>query len=162
MVLRFLARFALAVSLCALTAVSALAQYTGGSTGTSSTGTYSTAGKSYGSGAAIGIGVGAAAAVTGIALYVHHKHSAGGTQASLVGCTQEANGATSLLSDKDKQTYSLASLSSDVKPGERVELVGKMTKDSAGKRVFQVQKLAKDYGPCNKESAQNAASPDHP
>jgi hypothetical protein len=158
MAIRWLVRTTLGILLSIGVASTALAQYGGGGGTTGSTsGTYSTSGKSYGSGAAIGIGVGAAAAaVAGILIYRHH-HAAQGEEASVAGCTQQANGLTTLVDDSTKTTYSLTSLSRDVKPGERVELSGKKTQDASGKNVFHVQKLVKDDGPCAPQSASAGA-----
>ncbi len=140
--------------LCLFLPAIAFAQAPYGGTGTSGTGTGGTSTGSYGSGAAIGIGVGAAAAV-GIAILALHGH------ASMVGCVQSASEGNALVDEKDKRSYSLAGSSMSLKPGQRVEVKGKKTKDSSGNRVFQVQKVARIYGSCNGESAQNAPSPTH-
>ncbi len=161
MLLRFLLRTALAVGVVAVVSASALAQYgTGGTGGTgTTTGTGGTS-PSYGSGKAIGIGVGGGVAAA-IGIYAIHHRNASRQVATVVGCTEASDAGTKLVNEKDKHSYSLVSLSSDVKSGERVELVGKKTKDKSGKTTFRVEKLAKDYGPCNTESALNKPSPDH-
>jgi hypothetical protein len=152
MAIRWLVRTTLGILLSVGIASTALAQYGGGG-GTTGTGTYSSSGKSYGSGTAIGIGAGAAAAVVvGILVYRHH-HAAQGEEASVMGCTTEANGMMTLMDDSSKTTYSLTSLSKDVKSGERVELSGKKTQDASGKNSFHVQKLVKDDGPCSPQTA---------
>jgi hypothetical protein len=88
-------------------------------------------------GAAIGLG----AIVTGILYLTLHK-------AYITGCTQSADGASSLTDDQDGHTYALVDESSEVKAGKRVKLQGKKKKDKQGKRSFRVMKIKKDYGPC--------------
>ena len=156
MSMKWFVRTTLGILLSVGMASMALAQYPGGGT-TGGTGTYSSSGKRYGSGAAIGIAAGAAAAL-GIGLYAMHRHHANqGEEASVVGCTTQANGATTLVDDNTKTTFSLTSLSKDVKPGERVELTGRKSQDASGKNSFHVQKLVKDEGPCNPQSAANGS-----
>jgi hypothetical protein len=137
---RLFVRFALSVFLSAL----ALAQYGGGGGGMGSTGTGTSTGRSYGSsGAAIGAGVGAAAGIGAAYLLLRNR-------GTIVGCVEPSGkGETKLMNEKDKNTYALLA-SNDVilAPGERVALKGKKTKDSSGKPVFNVEKLAKDYGSC--------------
>ena len=159
MIPRNLLRLALGISLCLAMSTSAFAQYGGGGTGGTSSGTYTAPSGGYSSGTGIAIGVAAAAGV-GILIYALHHRGASQNQASLVGCTQAGAGGegTTLVNEKDKEAYTLVAGSTDIKPGERVELTGKKTQDGSGKRTFQVQKLAKDYGPCKTETAVNAYS----
>jgi hypothetical protein len=154
MTTRWLARTALGILLSIGVATTALAQYGGGTTGGTggTTGTYTAPKGGYGAGTAIGIAGGAAAAA--IALFViHHRHATQGEEASVAGCTEQANGVTTLVDDSTKTTYSLTSLSKDVKPGERVELSGRKSQNASGKNVFHVQKLVKDDGPCTPQTA---------
>jgi hypothetical protein len=96
-------------------------------------------------GEVVGIIVGAAAGI-GVAGYLiyrgAHKH------ASIQGCVSSDENGLVLRSEKDKKTYTLAGDSGTLKSGQRVALRGKKTKDSSGKLIFQVQKLAKDFGAC--------------
>jgi aspartate oxidase len=156
MIPRNLLRLALGISLSVAISTSAFAQYGGG--GTSSGGTTSSSGN-YSSSTGIAIGV-AVAAGAGILIYALHHRGTSPTQATLVGCTKAvARGEGAILvNEKDKEAYTLVAGSTDLKPGERVELTGKKTQDGSGKRTFQVQKLARDYGPCNTETAINAPS----
>jgi hypothetical protein len=158
MAMRWLVRTTLGIVVSVALASTALAQmgYGGGGT-TGSTGTTTYAPKSYGSGAAIGIGVGAAAAVAAGILILRHRHASQGEEATLVGCTDRSNGGAMLVDDNSKATYSLTSLSKDVKSGERVEVAGKKSQDASGKNVFHVQKLVKDDGPCTPQTASVAA-----
>ncbi len=157
MSLRWLVRTTLGILLSVGVASTALAQYGGGGGTTGGTG-YTTSGKSYSSGTAIAIGAGAAAAaVVGILVYRHH-HASQGEEASVMGCTAQANGMMTLTDDNTKTTYSLSSLSKDVKEGERVELTGKKSQDASGKNTFHVQKLVKDDGPCAPQSASAGAA----
>ncbi len=140
MVERCLRRIIVGICLCLAVSVSAFAQYGGGGTGTG-TGTSTTGTKSYGSsGAAIGIGAGVAGGAV-IAYLALHK-------ASVMGCVENSSDGMKLMDEKDKKTYALVPGDADLKPGEKVELKGKKSKDTSGKLSFQVQKLAKDYGSC--------------
>jgi hypothetical protein len=87
-----------------------------------------------GAGAAIGIGVFYA---------VHHGHS-------LTGCTVSGSSGIELLSEGDRATWALVGEVNDIKPGERIHVSGKKEKkDSADKRQFLVEKVSKDFGPCD-------------
>ncbi len=147
----FSSRLLLAVCLIAATSLSALAQYGGGGGGTSTGGTSGSTSGGYGSGAAIGIGVGAAAGVGILYLALHNK-------GSVVGCVEPSGDGIKLMNEKDKNTYALVGGGSSLKSGDRVELKGTRGKDKSGKRTFQVQKLARNYGPCNAEPAVKASS----
>ncbi len=53
--------------------------------------------------------------------------------------------------DKGFETYDLTGTTSDIKEGDLVRVHGakeKRKKDAPGDRVFKVEKLSKDYGPC--------------
>lgn len=97
---------------------------------------------SYGSsGKAIGIGVGAAAGGAGLLYLVMRHHG------SLEGCVSQSAGNFSLTDAKGK-TYSLLAESSDVKPGERLQLSGKKSTTTDGASAFEVKKVLKDKGAC--------------
>jgi hypothetical protein len=120
----------------------AFAQYGGGGS----------ASPSYGSGKAIGVGVGAAAAGAGVLyLTLHHK-------GSLTGCVGASDNEAplSLVDEKKHQTYSLLPGTTDLKPGERVELRGKSSKDGKGGQTFRVSRVVKNLGTCNTQSAVNS------
>lgn len=154
----FLLRLVQVSVLCAAVSATALAQY-GGGTGSGITSTpYTAPSGGYGNGKAIGIGVGVAAAVVGIALYVHHRHKAAKPHASLNNWSQPAQNWVRVTNVKDYRNYSEVALKPDLTIGERVDLTGKETQDGSGKKTFQVQKLAKDYGPLKTETAVNASS----
>ena len=133
----------------------ALAQYGGGGGtgggGTSGGGTYNP--RSYGSKGAIIGGVVAGAAVGGGLLYwkLHNR-------SKLQGCVTGAG--DRLVNEKDNQTYSLTNADGGtLKPGERVQIVGKKTKSDTGEPTFEVTKFSKDLGSCKATSAEalNAA-----
>jgi hypothetical protein len=65
----------------------------------------------------------------------------------------------SVVDNGKHQTYSLLGGDADLKPGMRVELRGKKSKDSAGTRTFQAQKLVKSLGACS--VGQSAADTTH-
>jgi hypothetical protein len=69
-------------------------------------------------------------------------------KAYITGCTQTADGASSLTDDESGRSYTLIGESSELKTGERVKLRGKKKKDKQGKLSFRVSKIKKDYGPC--------------
>lgn len=130
-----------------LLSTTAYAQYGGGGGGTMSTptatGTYTpSSGKSYGNGKAIGIGVGAAAAGAGAIYLLTHRSS------KVTGCVETANDGLRLTDDKTNRTLALVPGNSDVKPGERLELKGKIKKNAAGEQNFLVKGVQKDLGSC--------------
>jgi hypothetical protein len=154
MILRDLLRTLFVTLLALLIPVAAFAQYpggTGGGTGTG-TGTYNPNG-GYKSSTGIAIGVGVAAGATILYLTMH--------KASVVGCVEPASDGFKLMSERDKNTYALVTNGEDLKPGERVELKGKKAKDEAGDRLFRVQRVAKDLGPCGPAAAATAANLSH-
>ena len=106
--------------------------------------------RSYSSKGAIigGVAAGGAAAIGGLLYWKHHNHT------KLQGCLS-GNG-DKLVSDKDNQTYSLADRQQEtLKPGERVELLGKKAKADSGEPTFEVRKMSKDLGTCTATSAAN-------
>jgi hypothetical protein len=120
------------------------AQYGGGSTGGGSTT------GSYGSGKTIGLGVGAAAAGAGV-LYLTLRH-----RGSVTGCVEAGNDGLSLVDEQKHQTYSLMPGSTDLKPGERVQVKGKRSKDGAGTKIFEANRVVKNLGACSTQSAANS------
>jgi hypothetical protein len=139
-------RVMVVLALLALVPASAIAQYPGGGGGT---GTYpGGAHPSYGSKGAVIGGVAAGAAVGAGLLYwkLHNR-------AKLQGCL--AGGGDKLIGDKDNQTYNLTNKQNQsLKPGERVELLGKKTKDASGEPTFEVHKMSKDLGQCTTTTAE--------
>ena len=98
-------------------------------------------------GAIIGGIAGGAAAVGGLLYWRHYN------RAKLVGCVQGSNG-DKLVSDKDNQTYALSNQQNEsLKPGEKVELLGKKAKTDSGEPTFEVHKMNKDLGQCTATSA---------
>jgi hypothetical protein len=96
-------------------------------------------------GAIVGIaGVGTAIGI-GVYYAAHHGHS-------LTGCADSANGEEQLHNVADHQTYMLIGETTSIKPGNRFRVSGKKNKSSAS-RSFLVEKVSKDYGPCETSSA---------
>src|SRR5260221_1464547 len=171
MLSRWLVRFTGIATLCLALSAAASAQYGGGGsggtggTGSGSTGSggYTAPSGGYGSGKAIGIGVGAAAgaAVAVVLLVRHHHHAENNTQtqAYVTGCTQSNQNGISLTSEKDSQTYSIASNDNSLKAGERVTLKGSVvSSDGTANPSFQVLSMVKDFGTCGVASASNSPS----
>jgi len=128
--------------LLVLASSAAFAQYPGGG-GTGGTGSY----PSYGSkGAVIGVVAGGTAAA-GLLYWKFHNRS------KMQGCL--ADSGDKLVNEKDHQTYTLTNKQKEtLKPGERVELLGKKGKDASGEPVFEVHKMSKDLGQCTTTTAE--------
>jgi hypothetical protein len=130
-------RAVVALALLGLIPAHALAQYPGGG-----------AAPSYGSKGTVVGGVVAGAAVGAGLLYwkLHNR-------AKLQGCV--AGDGDKLVNDKDNQTYSLTNKQNEsLKPGERVELLGKRIQDASGPPTFEVHKMSKDLGQCTTTTAE--------
>jgi hypothetical protein len=128
----------------------AVAQYGGGGgMGGSMPGspTYNPHGSYSNKGAIIGGVAGGAAALGGLLYWKHHN------RAKLQGCV--AGSGDKLVNEKDNQTYSLNNPQNEtLKPGERVELLGKKAKDDSGEPTFEVHKMSKDLGQCTATTAE--------
>ena len=136
-----------ALSLLALVSATAVAQYPSGG-GTGGTGSY----PRYGSkGAVIGAVAGGAAAA-GLLYWKFHNRT------KVQGCL--AGNGDKLVSEKNNHTYNLTNKQNEtLKPGERVELLGKKANDSSGEPLFEVHKLSKDLGQCTTTSAADVRTP---
>jgi hypothetical protein len=74
-------------------------------------------------------------------------------RAKLQGCV--AGSGDKLIDEKDNQTYNLTTKQNEsLKPGERVELLGKKIKDASGDPTFEVHKMSKDLGQCKVTTAE--------
>ena len=139
-------RAIVAIALLAFVPATVLAQYPGGGGGT---GTYPGGTRpSYGSKGAVIGGVAAGAAVgAGLLYWKLHNRS------KLQGCV--SGDGDKLVNEKDKQTYSLTNKQNQsLKPGQRVEVLGKKVKNSSGGPTFEVHKMSKDLGQCTATTAQ--------
>lgn len=107
------------------------------------------AGPSGGQVAGAAIGVGAAVAIVTFVALNHGNHS-------LTGCVfEDANGMK--LRASDSKVYTLRGGSAAIKPGNKVKLHGSRVKKLKGvdsDQTFDVEKVSKDYGPCQTEVAQ--------
>ena len=123
----------------------AVAQYPGPMPGPGPNPPYTPPKGGYSSkGPAIAGAAGGAAAVGGF-LYWKHTH------AKLEGCV--GGDGDKLVADKDQQTYSITNKQGQMlKPGERVQVVGKKSKDDAGNPTFEVRKTSKELGSCTTAS----------
>ena len=126
-----------ALALLALVPATAIAQYPGGG-----------ASPKYGSkGAVVGGVVAGTAAGAGLLFWKFHNG------AKLQGCV--AGSGDKLVNEKDNQTYNLTNKQNEsLKPGERVELLGKKIKDASGDPTFEVHKMSKDLGQCTVTTAE--------
>jgi len=88
------------------------------------------------------VGAGILAAYLGYRLD-HPRH-----EASIIGCTAQADGTMILVEDNTQMLYSLTPVSKKVRSGERVALRGKKKSDTSGRNVFHVRKVVEDVGPC--------------
>jgi len=137
------------VALALLVSISgtAIAQYGGGGTGRATT--YPGGARpSYGSKGAV-IGGVAAGAAAGAGLVYWKLHN----RAKLQGCV--AGEGDKLVNEQNNQTYNLTNKQNEsLKPGERVELLGKKAKDATGEPTFEVYKMSKDLGQCTATTAE--------
>ena len=129
----------------------AVAQYRGGGGmggGMPGNPTYTPHGSYSSKGAIIGGVAGGAAVIGGLLYWKHHN------RAQLQGCV--AGGGDKLVNEKDNQTYSLSNPQNEtLKPGERVEVLGKKGKDEgSGEPTFEVHKMSKDLGQCMATTAE--------
>jgi len=153
-----LTRQAMRMAVALLVTATAYAQYGGGGTmggttgGSTSSGTYAPGTPGYGNGKAIGIGVGAAAVGAGAIYFMTHRAS------KVTGCVETADDGLHLTDDKSKRTLTIVPGAANVKPGERVELKGKIKKNSAGDQSFLVKTVAKDFGQCRTQANASPAS----
>jgi len=129
----------------------AVAQYGGGGGmgggGMPGSSTYAPHGTYSSKGAIIGGIAGGVAAGAGLLYWKLHN------RAKLEGCV--AGDGDRLVNEKDNQTYSLANKQNEtLKPGERVELLGKKVKNDSGEPMFEVHKMSKDLGQCSVTTAE--------
>ncbi len=147
---RYVLRATLATALILGISNLAVAQYGGGGGmgggGMPGSPTYTPHGTYSSKGAIIG-GVAGGAAIGGLLYWKLHN------RAKLQGCV--AGDGDRLVNEKDNQTYSLANKQNEtLKPGERVELLGKKVKNDSGEPMFEVHKMSKDLGQCTATTAE--------
>jgi hypothetical protein len=94
-----------------------------------------------------------------LAVYLGYRLDHPRHQASIIGCTAQADGTMTLVEDNTQMLYSLNPIPKKVKAGERVVLRGKNKSDISGRNVFHVRKVVEDVGPC--ESRTPSAGPEN-
>jgi hypothetical protein len=97
----------------------------------------------------VGIAVTGAAIGIGIYYAFHHSHS-------IKGCADPGADGLVLKTDSDQQSYRLIGLTAGLKPGDRVKVTGKKKKNPKGEtgpQRFLVEKVSRDYGPCQAAAA---------
>jgi hypothetical protein len=113
-------------------------------------------------GEVVGVAVGAAAVVAAVIIIPieinKHNHT-------LKGCVLNTPDGLELHTTENK-TYSLAGTTADIAPGNTLRLHGKHEKhekNTPGSQVFLVQKMQKNYGPCQALAQTTPPPPpDHP
>jgi len=158
----YVVRLAQVIVLCAAVSATAFAQYPGGTGGggTGGTGGYTAPNGGYGSGKAIGIGAGVAA-VVGIALYVHHRHKAAESNASLANRSLSAHNGFAGAINKVKHTNSVVVNSAEIEIGDHVELTGEKASGNSANKAFRVQDVLRETSYSNDQSKSSALAPSH-
>lgn len=88
------------------------------------------------------VSAGLATAVT--LIVIHHKNN----EAAITGCVIRGTTGVSITDEKNNRVYALSGDSSMIKPGERMTLEGKKSRQSHGTFLFQADKIVRDFGPC--------------
>lgn len=111
-------------------------------------------GASNGEVAGIIAGIAGAGALIGILAYVAVKHNH-----SVTGCARSGPDGMTLTSEPDKQSYTLIGDVANIKSGDRVRVSGKKGRDkSSATRKFLVEKVSRDFGPCEVAAAAHAGA----
>lgn len=109
-------------------------------------------------GEVIGVGI-AAVAVVAVAIIVPVEISK--SHHTLQGCVFTTPSGLELRTT-DSRTYALSGTTADIAPGNTLRLHGnrqKHDKDATGDQVFLVQKMQKNYGPCQALAQTTPAPP---
>jgi hypothetical protein len=99
--------------------------------------------------AALGVG----GAVVAVAILVHHANH------TMKGCV--VSGPNGLEVQSDSRTFEITGVTASAKAGDLYRLHGSMmkkAKHAAGNRTFVVEKLGKDFGPCQIKAPAPASS----
>ena len=99
-------------------------------------------------------GIAGAGALIGILAYVAIRHNH-----SVTGCARSGPDGMTLTTEPDKQSYTLMGDVARIKAGERVRVSGKKGKDkSSATPKFLVEKVSRDFGPCEVAAAAGAGA----
>ena len=97
----------------------------------------------------VAAGIAGAGALIGILAYVAVKHNH-----TITGCALFGPDGMRLTTESDQQTFTMIGNVAGIKPGERVRVSGKKYKQkSAAPDQFLVEKITKDFGPCEVASS---------
>jgi hypothetical protein len=76
----------------------------------------------------------------------------------MTGCVQPSDDGLRLLDEKNNKSYTLVPRDVYLKPGQRVLLKGKTSKDAGGTQTFTAKKLVKDLGSCGASPSPSPSS----
>jgi hypothetical protein len=99
-------------------------------------------GPSAGNVVGVVVGFAAVGAAIGVDVYFAGRHDH-----RLTGCAAIGPDGLQLVSERDKQTYSLVGNVAGVTPGDRVRVSGKRNKHGTS-QTFLVEKVSRDFGAC--------------
>jgi len=106
--------------------------------------------------AAAVVGVGAVVVGTVVIIKVHNSHH------TVKGCVFSDPNGLQVQSEGDLKTYALTGETSNIRVGDLVRFHGtklKKVKSSPGNRIFVVEKVTRDYGPCRLAPGHTANTP---
>ena len=126
------------LTICALLATTEAAEARGAHPHTSGFNIGPSAGNVVG----VVVGFAAVGAAIGVDVYFAGRHNH-----SLTGCAGTGPDGLQLVSEGDKQSYSLVGDLAGVTPGDRVRVSGKRKKQGTS-QTFLVEKVSRDFGAC--------------
>jgi Na+-transporting NADH:ubiquinone oxidoreductase subunit NqrD len=95
------------------------------------------------------VGIAAVGALIGVGTYYGIKHNR-----TLTGCAASGPNGMELMAEGDHLNYTLMGDIAQIKAGERVRVSGKKRKHDSDSHPFLVEKVKRDFGPCDASLAQ--------